>query len=94
MQQQAWRAPAGFEGPRLEAHDVVSFDGAQLGAEQWMLDDGEPWAVIVGVHGMDDNSNAFDLPAPTGPRTASRPSPTTSAASAARPTAASGRAMG
>jgi len=63
-EQQAWRAPAGFEGPRIEAHDVVSFDGAKLAMQQWLPDDGEPWAVIVGVHGMDDDSNAFELAGP------------------------------
>ncbi|HLI66547.1 MAG TPA: alpha/beta fold hydrolase [Caulobacteraceae bacterium] len=61
--QQAWTPGAGFRGPRLEPHAFVSFDGARLGLQEW-LPDGEPWAVIVGVHGMDDYANAFDLAGP------------------------------
>lgn len=64
VQQQAWRAPAGFGGPRLEAQDVVSFDGAKLALRQWLPHGGAPWAVIIGVHGMDDDSNAFELAGP------------------------------
>src|SRR5579872_6228673 len=52
-----------FTGPRLEADRFVSFDGARLGLTSW-LPQGEPWAVIVGVHGMDDYANAFHLAAP------------------------------
>ena len=56
---------AGFAGPRLEADRFVSFDGARLGLTHWDVPDGgEPWAVIVGVHGMDDYANAFHLAAP------------------------------
>ncbi|MDR3512205.1 MAG: lysophospholipase [Caulobacteraceae bacterium] len=64
MVQQAGRLDLGFEGPRLEAHDVVSFDGARLGLTSWTPEGREPWAVIVGVHGMNDYSNAFHLAAP------------------------------
>jgi alpha-beta hydrolase superfamily lysophospholipase len=55
--------PFGFQGPRLEADAVVSFDGARLGLSTWEAE-GEPWAVIVGVHGMNDYANAFHLAAP------------------------------
>ena len=55
---------AGFSGPRLEDHDVISFDGAKLGLTHWDVADGEPRAVIVGVHGMNDYANAFHLAAP------------------------------
>jgi acylglycerol lipase len=64
VQEQAWRTPAGFAGPRLEAHDFISFDGAKLAMQSWTPVAGEPWAVIVGLHGMDDDSNAFDLAGP------------------------------
>ncbi|HXQ11786.1 MAG TPA: alpha/beta fold hydrolase [Caulobacteraceae bacterium] len=64
VQQQAGRAPAGFAGPRLETRDFVSFDGAKLAMQSWTPDSGEPWAVIIGLHGMDDDSNAFDLAGP------------------------------
>ncbi len=53
-----------FAGPRLEADRFVSFDGAKLGLSRWDAAGGEPWAVIVGVHGMDDYANAFHLAAP------------------------------
>ncbi|MFI4975774.1 MAG: alpha/beta fold hydrolase [Caulobacterales bacterium] len=64
LTQQAERPDAGFAGPRLEAHDFVSFDGARLGLTRWDADTREPWAVIVGVHGMNDYANAFHLAAP------------------------------
>jgi acylglycerol lipase len=53
----------GFAGPRLEADRFISFDSARLGLTSW-TPAGEPWAVIVGVHGMDDYANAFHLAAP------------------------------
>jgi alpha-beta hydrolase superfamily lysophospholipase len=55
--------PIGFAGPHLERDAVVSFDGARLGLTTWEAQ-GEPWAVIVGVHGMNDYGNAFHLAAP------------------------------
>jgi alpha-beta hydrolase superfamily lysophospholipase len=64
VEQQAGPTPAGFNGPRLEAHDFVSFDGARLATQSWTPEAGEPWAVIIGLHGMDDDSNAFDLAGP------------------------------
>lgn len=62
--QRAGAPGLGFQGPRLEEHAVVSFDGARLGLTAWNVEDGEPWAVIVGVHGMNDYANAFHLAAP------------------------------
>lgn len=64
MVQQAERPAATFSGPRLEDKDVISFDGARLGLQHWEPADRQPWAVIVGVHGMDDYSNAFHLAGP------------------------------
>jgi alpha-beta hydrolase superfamily lysophospholipase len=55
--------PIGFVGPHLERDAVVSFDGARLGLMRWDAQ-GEPWAVIVALHGMNDYSNAFHLAAP------------------------------
>lgn len=63
--QQAGKPELGFQGPRLERDAFVSFDGARLGLTSWTATTpGEPWAVIVGVHGMNDYSNAFHLAAP------------------------------
>jgi acylglycerol lipase len=56
--------PPAFAGPRLEADRFISFDGAPLGLSRWDVPTGEPWAVVVGVHGMDDYANAFHLAAP------------------------------
>jgi len=60
--QHAGKPDLTFTGPRLETNDVVSFDGARLGLSRWDAK-GEPWAVIVGVHGMNDYANAFHLAA-------------------------------
>jgi len=60
--QRAGKPDLAFTGPRLEASDVISFDGARLGLSRWEAK-GEPWAVIVGVHGMNDYANAFHLAA-------------------------------
>jgi alpha-beta hydrolase superfamily lysophospholipase len=62
--QQAERPGAGFSGPRLEAEDFVSFDGARLAITRWDARGGPPKAVIIGVHGMNDYANAFHLAAP------------------------------
>ena len=64
VQQQAWETPPGFPGPYLETHDFVSFDGAKLALQQWAPSSGDPWAVIIGVHGMNDDFNAFELAGP------------------------------
>ncbi|HEX4180605.1 MAG TPA: alpha/beta fold hydrolase [Caulobacteraceae bacterium] len=62
--QQAGSPGAAFQGPRLEAEDFISFDGARLAMKHWNPDGDQPWAVIVGLHGMNDYSNAFHLAAP------------------------------
>jgi len=55
---------ADFTGPRLTDDAFISYDGAKLGMEHWQPAKGEPWAVIVGLHGINDYSNAFHLAAP------------------------------
>lgn len=52
--------PLGFQGAHLEKDSFVSFDGARLGYSEW-LPDGEPWAVIVGLHGMNEYAARFDM---------------------------------
>lgn len=49
------------EAARLEANEIVAPDGARLPLRAW-LPEGEPRAVILGLHGMNDYSNAFDEP--------------------------------
>lgn len=63
---------AEFQGPNfnVEAQRFASFDGAELGLSAWLPANGEePWAVIVGLHGMNDYGNAFF---PAGPWFAER----------------------
>src|SRR5258706_4453963 len=61
--QQAGKPPLGFQGAHIESDAIVSFDGARLGLSEWDASD-DPWAVIVGVHGMNDYANAFHMAAP------------------------------
>lgn len=63
MVQQAGAPPVGFQGPRIEQDDFVTFDGARLGLTRWETE-GQPEAVVVAVHGMNDYANAFHLVAP------------------------------
>lgn len=63
MVQQAGAPPTGFQGPHLERDVFVSFDGARLGLTRWEAQ-GEPQAVVVALHGMNDYANAFHLAAP------------------------------
>lgn len=64
MMIQAPRQPSpGFLGPRFETDTLVSFDGARLGLITWAAAD-PPWAVIIGLHGMNDYANAFHIAAP------------------------------
>lgn len=61
--QRALSPETGFPGPSFSGDRFVSFDGARLGLTTWPAE-GEPWAVIVGLHGMDDYANAFHMAAP------------------------------
>lgn len=58
------RAPHGLENvpPALANGDFVTHDGLHLPVRQW--DAKDPRAVIVALHGMNDYSNAFAIPAP------------------------------
>lgn len=63
--QSALQPAPGFPGARLEDDAFISFDGARLGLSHWPASGaGEPWAVVVGLHGMNDYANAFHLAAP------------------------------
>lgn len=52
--------PAGFAGPRLEADHALMSDGARLPLMRW-LPEGEPRAVIVALHGMNDTRAAWNM---------------------------------
>lgn len=57
------RPPAGFAGPSLQADAVVVQDGGRLPMTAW-LPTGEPWAVIVALHGMNDSRASYRLAGP------------------------------
>lgn len=56
--------PPGFAGPALEARHLLMDDGARLPLARWTPDAGEPWAVIIGLHGMNDSRASFRLAGP------------------------------
>lgn len=56
--------PAGFAGPALEARHLLMDDGARLPLAWWAPEGGEPWAVIVALHGMNDTRASFRLAGP------------------------------
>jgi alpha-beta hydrolase superfamily lysophospholipase len=49
--------------PQLTQDAIIATDGARLPLRVW-LPDGRPNAVILALHGFNDYSNAFALPAP------------------------------
>ena len=55
--------PPGFAGPALAPDHVVMDDGARLRLARW-TPEGEPWAVIVALHGMNDSRASFRLAGP------------------------------
>lgn len=54
--------PADFAGPRMEADAFVVDDGGRLPYRRW--GPAEPWAVVIGLHGMNDHAAAFRLAGP------------------------------
>lgn len=55
--------PPSFDGPSIEHRAFVVPDGARLPYRLW-APKGEPWAVVVALHGMNDHSAAFRLAGP------------------------------
>lgn len=68
MVQMAARPEAGFAGPAIldgAQPRLIAHDGARLGMSVWRAAGrAEPWAVVVGLHGMNDYAEAFALSAP------------------------------
>jgi alpha-beta hydrolase superfamily lysophospholipase len=54
----------GFAGPALESQTLLMDDGARLPLARWAPETGEPWAVIVALHGMNDSRASFRLAGP------------------------------
>ena len=42
----------------------VMRDGAHLPYREWLPPTGEPWAVVLALHGMNDSRDAWEIPAP------------------------------
>lgn len=61
--QQPLTPPPSFSGPSIQSDAFVVQDGARLPMLSW-LPDGEPWAVVVALHGMNDHKAAFHLAGP------------------------------
>ncbi|HZV84998.1 MAG TPA: alpha/beta fold hydrolase [Brevundimonas sp.] len=55
--------PPGFAGPSLTADALIMDDGASLPLARW-TPEGEPWAVVVALHGMNDSRAAWRLAGP------------------------------
>src|ERR1700709_1159715 len=55
---------AGFAGPRFAGERFITYDGAPLGLTTWNATTAEPWAVIVGLHGMNSYAPSCRLAAP------------------------------
>ena len=51
-----------FTAPRFTATDFITTDGTRLPLRKW-LPPGQPRAVIVALHGFNDYSRAFEMPA-------------------------------
>lgn len=56
-------APVGFSGARLEADALIADDGARLPLSVWRPR-GEPSAVILAVHGMNDSRTTWWMAGP------------------------------
>lgn len=52
-----------FQGPSLQADSFTAADGVRLPLTVWAAQ-GEPKAVIIALHGMNDYANAFHLAGP------------------------------
>jgi acylglycerol lipase len=52
--------PPGFTGPAIRSDALIMDDGARLPLRTW-TPEGEPWAVVVGLHGMNDHAQSFYL---------------------------------
>ena len=49
--------------PHLTDTAYVAIDGAELPLKSWVPEDGKVKAVVLAVHGINDYSHAFEMPA-------------------------------
>lgn len=52
------------EPPPKPAGDFAMADGTELPYRRWLPAQGEPWAVVLALHGMNDSRDAWEIPAP------------------------------
>jgi alpha-beta hydrolase superfamily lysophospholipase len=64
LSQRPLTPPQGFAGPQLGSDAFTSFDGQRLPLTVWPGQTGEPWAVVIALHGMNDYAEAFTLAGP------------------------------
>lgn len=50
--------------PSQTADMFVMADGVRLAYRAWLPERGEPWAVVLALHGMNDSRDAWEIPAP------------------------------
>ena len=81
-----------IELPRQTTNTFVMSDGSKLPYRIWRAG-GEPLAVILALHGMNDSRDAWEYPAPNSRRTGSPSLRRTSAGLAKRRTEATGLAL-
>lgn len=63
--QQALSISPDFTGAHFADDAFVSFDGARLGLSKWLPpEDQAPWAVVIGLHGMNDYANTYYMAGP------------------------------
>jgi acylglycerol lipase len=58
------RGPA-IQAPMLTAENFEMADGARLAYRRWSPEAGEPKAVILALHGFNDHSRSWEMPAET-----------------------------
>jgi acylglycerol lipase len=56
------RGPA-IQAPRMDGETIAAGDGARLPYRVWPAASGEPKAVILALHGFNDHSRAWEMPA-------------------------------
>ncbi|MBN9560929.1 MAG: lysophospholipase [Alphaproteobacteria bacterium] len=56
--------PALMEKTPPPAGTFVMRDGVRLPYREWLPSSGEPWAVVLALHGMNDSRDAWEIPAP------------------------------
>lgn len=58
-------APGALTDPPIAPAGAFAMrDGVRLPYREWLPASGEPWAVVLALHGMNDSRDAWEIPAP------------------------------